>query len=257
MNSQIQKIPFVATAPAPSVAELLEKKSFCDGVGTLNYRIYTPQNMSADKKYPLILFFHGAGERGDDNERQLINGIGQFFADPLSPVYDCIVIAPQCPADDYWVSVPAWQLPKYSTDAIPESKPLCLVRKLIEESKSNLPIDADRIYATGLSMGAYATWDLLIRHSDLFAAAIPVCGGGDYDHADRITDVPIQTFHGDCDPIVLPSNTEQLVNTLLALGSKKIACTYYIGGNHNVWETAFATKGLFDWLLSHRRSDRP
>ena len=105
-------------------------------------------------------------------------------------------------------------------------------------------------------MGAYATWDLLVRHTDLFAAAIPVCGGADYRHASRLKSVPIFTFHGDMDDVVPPNGTEKMVNTLIGLGAKKLHCIYYVGGSHGIWENAFSTEGLFDWLLSHRRSDR-
>lgn len=255
MKLEIKSIPFVATERAPIPEGLFEKKTFCDGEGTLPYRIYTPKEMSEGKKYPLILFFHGAGERGSDNEKQLINAIGQFFADPASPVYDCIVIAPQCPEDSKWVLLPGWVDTQYSTDELPESPTLALAVKLIEEMKRTLPIDPDRVYSTGLSMGAYATWDLLVRHKGLLAAALPVCGGCDYRYAERLKDMPICTFHGLQDPTVPPDGTERMVNALLALGSESIGCTYYIGGMHNVWETAFATEGLLDWLLSHHRTE--
>ncbi len=256
MKNQVQYLPFAPVAAAPSPAHLLQKKTFTDGAETLPYRLYVPADYTADKHYPLILFFHGAGERGEDNELQLKNAIGQFFKDPASPVYNCIVIAPQCPAEEKWVSLPGWVDTQYSTDELPESRPLALACKLIDEITSTYSIDKDRIYSTGLSMGAYATWDLLVRHTDLLAAAIPVCGGSDYRYAERLKDIPIYTFHGDSDPIVPPDGTEKMVNTLLALGNEKLRCIYYVGGGHGIWENAFSTEGLLDWLLSHRRSDR-
>ncbi len=256
MKANIVKIPFLRTPPAPSVSPLFEKKSFCDGDFTLLYGIYLPKDYSKKKKYPLILFFHGAGERGNDNELQFKNAIGQFFKASNASIYDCIVIAPQCPADQKWVNVPSWTDTTYSTDTLAESRPLAAAVKLIAHLKSTLSIDDDRIYSTGISMGAYATWDLLVRHTDLFAAAIPVCGGADYRYASRLVNVPIFTFHGDSDSVVPPNGTKTMVDKLERLGAKSLTCIYYIGGDHGIWENAFSTEGLFDWLLSHRKSDR-
>ena len=253
---QIKRVPFVRTPAAPSVAHLMEKHLYCGAEGTLPYRLYLPADYTSSKKYPLILFFHGAGERGEDNELQLKIAIGQFFKDPASPVYGCIVAAPQCPEGEQWVSVPAWTATRYSTEEIPQSRPLSLACGLLDELLRTYSVDEDRIYPTGISMGAYATWDLLVRHTDRFAAAIPVCGGADYRHADRLVDVPIRTFHGLVDSVVPPDGTEQMVNTLLSLGAQKIHCTLYEGGDHGIWETAFSTEGLFAWLLSKRLSDR-
>jgi len=256
MENNIMKVPFVPVPAAPSALSLFRAEHFCDGENTLPYRIYVPTSYSADKAYPLVLFFHGAGERGIDNEAQFKNAINQFFKSTDSPLYDCIVVAPQCPEDQKWVLVPAWTDTSYSTDEIPESWPLAAAVKLITRLKETYSIDPDRVYSTGLSMGAFATWDLLVRHTDLFAAAIPVCGGVDYRYAERLRDMPIFTFHGDEDPVVYPTGTERMVNTLTDLGAEKIRCIYYVGGGHGIWENAFSTEGLFDWLLSHRRTDR-
>ena len=256
MESCIAKIPFVKADAAPSPSSLFEKKSFCVGDFTLNYGIYLPRGYSEEKKYPLILFFHGAGERGSDNEAQFKIAINQFFKNPASPVYECIVVCPQCPTEYKWVNVPEWTDTSYSTDEIPESRPLAAVVNLISHLQETLAVDPDRIYSTGLSMGAYATWDLLVRHTELFAAAIPVCGGADYRYASRLADLPIFTFHGDIDDVVPPNGTEAMVNELIRLGSQKINCIYYVGGNHGIWENAFSTEGIFDWLLSQRKSDR-
>lgn len=256
MDAMITRTPFEATLPAPNVSPLFEKKSFCDGDFTLNYGIYLPDDYSNEKKYPLILFFHGAGERGNDNEAQFKIAVSQFFKDPLSPVRECIVICPQCPAEYKWVNVSEWTEVSYSTDEIPESRPLAAAVKLIAHLKDTLCIDDDRIYSTGLSMGGFATWDLLVRHTELLAAAIPVCGGADCHYASRLTDVPIFTFHGDSDTVVPLAGTEKMMEELVRLGSKKAKYICYVGGNHGIWETAFSTEGLFDWLLSQRKSDR-
>ena len=256
MSVNVSKIPFSPVKYVPANLALFKKQSFFDGDLTLPYQIYVPENYTTEKKYPLILFFHGVGERGSDNEAQIKNGVGQFFKDPDSPVYDCIVVAPQCPVEYKWVELPTWIPTQYSSEEIPESKPLAAAVKLIEELTRTMSIDTDRIYSTGLSMGAYGTWDLLVRHTDLFAAAIPVCGGVDTRYAERLVDMPIFTFHGDSDKTVTPDGTEEMVHRLAQLDAKDVHCIFYVGGGHGIWENAFSTEGLFDWLLSHRRSDR-
>ncbi len=226
---------------------------------TLNlpYRLYVPKDYTPTQQYPLILFLHGSGERGNDNCAQLKHAIGQMFADPSSPVYQCIVVAPQCPADSKWVEVADWtQQTQYSTDEISESAPLRAVVSLLEQLKTEYSVDADRIYASGLSMGGYGTWDLLVRHTDLFAAGIPVCGGADYRYAERLKNVPIYTFHGLKDPTVPYIGTERMVQAIRAAGGTQITYIPYPDGDHAIWETAFATDGLFDWLLAQKRSAR-
>lgn len=246
------------TTPADSVAltELMEARLYETDALTLPYRLYVPDDYSATKEYPLILFLHGAGERGNDNALQLKNAIGQMFADPNSPVYRCIVVAPQCPADSKWVEVADWTQTQYSTDAIAESAPLRAVVALLEQLKTEYSVDADRVYASGLSMGGYGTWDLLVRHTDLFAAGIPVCGGADYRKAERLKNVPIYTFHGLKDPTVPYNGTERMVQAIRAAGGDRITYITYPEGEHGIWETAFATEGLYEWLLSQRLSDR-
>ncbi|MBQ7335070.1 MAG: prolyl oligopeptidase family serine peptidase [Clostridia bacterium] len=235
---------------------LMIEKSYSGEYGSMPYRLYLPADYSAEKSYPLILFLHGAGERGNDNTAQLKNAIGQMFADPASPVYQCIVVAPQCPQDQKWVNVEAWTDCQYSIDEIPESDALKTVRGILSEVQTEYGVDLDRVYATGLSMGGYGTWDLLVRHGELFAAAIPVCGGCDTSKAALLTDIPIYTFHGLKDPTVPCTGTEAMVDAIRSLGGTKITYVPYPEMEHNVWETAFATEGLYDWLLAQKRSDR-
>ena len=220
------------------------------------YRIYVPADYTREKTYPLILFLHGAGERGNDNVSQLKHAVKQMFARRSSPVYQCIVVAPQCPANEKWVNVTQWTDGFYSTDEIEESDNLKMVLGILEEIKRKYSIDCDRVYTTGLSMGGYGSWDLITRHSELFAAAIPVCGGCDVSKAERLKNFPIHTFHGLQDPTVPPNATEAMVNALQDLGSRKIIYTPYPEGGHAIWEEAFATKGLFEWLVYQRISSR-
>ena len=141
---------------------------------TLKYR-QLMSDFDQRSKYPLVIFLHGSGERGDDNEAQLKWGVKNFASSKVMSLHQPIVIAPQCPKDATWGNY------DYSTMKLksPPTRPMELLIELIEDAISNLPVDTNRIYITGLSMGGFGTFDALSRHPDLFAAAVPVCGGGD------------------------------------------------------------------------------
>ncbi len=220
---------------------------------TIGYRLYVPANYDNLKKYPFVLFLHGAGERGNDNESQLKLGIKNAFENENCPIYDCIVLAPQCPSEYKWVEVEKWTDCIYSTDNIPESKPLCAVRELMENIFGEYSVDANRVYVTGLSMGGYGTWDLLVRHTDMFAAAIPICGGCDVDKAEQLADMPIKTFHGELDDVVLPNGTKAMYERLCSLGNKDVSLKIYPELAHGIWGYVYETDGLFEWLLSHEK----
>ena len=130
------------------------------------------------------------------------------------------------------------------------------VVELIDVLKSEYSVDSDRVYATGISMGGYGTWDLLARHSELFAAAIPVCGGVDVSLASIFKDIPIYTFHGLKDTTVPPTGTLNVYNAIKNLGGNKIKLITYDNGSHSIWDTAYGTSGLIEWLLTHKLSDR-
>lgn len=249
-------LPTTVSAAHPALTSIFEARIYDDGEYVLPYRIYVPDDYDSNKSYPLLMFFHGAGERGNDNAAQLKIGLGQMFNDSNSPIYQCIVVAPQCPANRQWVNVPAWTETQYSTDAIDESRELKTALRIMEKIKDEYTVDDDRVYVSGISMGGYATWDLLVRHTDLFAAAIPVCGGADYRYAERLVDVPIYTFHGLRDNTVPFHGTERMVNDIREAGGEKITYVTYPDMEHAIWETAYATEELSAWLLSHRLSDR-
>lgn len=222
----------------------------------LPYRLYIPTTYDPQKSYPLILFLHGAGERGNDNAAQLKNGILIPFSDPDSPIHECIVVAPQCPTEYKWVEVSSWKNCRYSTEDIDESLPLAAAYELLTVIKTDYSVDANCIYATGISMGGYGTWDLLARHGDTFAAVIPVCGGVDISHANAFKNIPIYTFHGLKDTTVPPDGTLSVVDLIRILGGDKITLVTYPEGTHIIWDTAYGTEGLMEWLLSHKLSDR-
>ena len=192
-----------AIEASPEALAAFEAKTYVnDDNDTLLYRMLEPQNKCFLKKYPLAVFLHGAGERGQDNERQLIWGAGTFIKEENRKDYPCFVIAPQCPEEKRWVDV-NWDLMKHVMPEKP-SENMALVMELIDQVIDKYPINKRRIYVTGLSMGGYGTWDLISRWPDKFAAAAPICGGGDENQASKLINMPIWVFHGSDDRTVPP-----------------------------------------------------
>lgn len=226
------------------------------GHDTMPYRLFVPLDYDADKKYPLLLFLHGAGERGDDNTAQLTKSVfDTWLSDSTAPLAQAIVIFPQCPNDRQWVDTP-WEKGSYSVDEVEESRQMEMVLDILYDIIDEYSVDEDRVYVSGLSMGGFGTWDLLMRHSDIFAAAIPFCGGADPSRAELLADIPIWTFHGDADGDVPVAGTREIYNAIIAAGGEKIEYTEYEGYGHNVWSTGAAEPGIIEWLLSQRLSDR-
>jgi predicted peptidase len=162
--------------------EQFSSETFDAGNGTLLYRQLTPTKMEPGKRYPLVIFLHGAGERGADNEKQLKHVVGIFAQAKNLEQFPCFVIAPQCPDGKRWCEVDWGDPNPHKTPAQP-SEPMDKLLKLIDQMRQQPNIDQARLYVMGLSMGGFGTWDLITRRPCMFAAAIPVCGGGDVDAA--------------------------------------------------------------------------
>ncbi len=185
-----------------------------------------------DKKLPLILQLHGAGERGaggEDLKKVEVHGFPNMVK---NGEYECIFIFPQCPCDSFWA-------------ARVES-----ILQFIDQLKEAYPVDGDRVYLTGLSMGGYGTWYTAMAKPDLFAAIAPVCGGGMAWNA-GVLNMPIRTFHGAEDNVVNPRNTDEMVEKLQSLG-KDVTYSRVDGVGHNVWVNAY-NEDLYRWLLSKKR----
>lgn len=185
-----------------------------------------------DKKLPLILQLHGAGERGaggEDLKKVEVHGFPNMVK---NGEYECIFIFPQCPCDSFWA-------------ARVES-----ILQFIDQLKEAYPVDEDRVYLTGLSMGGYGTWYTAMAKPDLFAAIAPVCGGGMAWNA-GVLNMPIRTFHGAEDNVVNPRNTDEMVEKLQSLG-KDVTYSRVDGVGHNVWVNAY-NEDLYRWLLSKKR----
>jgi predicted peptidase len=229
----------------------LDKRTFTDGKGkTLRYRLLKPDDYDAKKPYPLVLFLHGAGERGDDNDKQLIHGVPEFAKEANRKQYPCFLIAPQCPANARWVEVD-WSADAHKQPA-EMSEPLRLSLEAIAALQKEFSIDPKRIYITGLSMGGFGAWDALARKPDLFAAAAPICGGGDEATAKLIAKLPIWAFHGAKDGAVKPSRSRHMIEAIKkAGGSPKY--TEYEKEGHASWVPAYRDPELYQWLFAQQR----
>jgi predicted peptidase len=214
------------------------------------YRLLSPAVVEKGRKYPLILFLHGAGERGSRNERQLIHGSKGILQYAKTYGRNFFFLAPQCPEKQRWVEVD-WKL---SSHRMPEkpSKPMKHVMELMNQIMREHPVDRARIYVCGLSMGGFGTWDLLMRQPELFAAAMPICGGGDVNGVSLIRHIPIWAFHGALDQTVSPERTRKMVRALQAVGGL-ITYTEYPEAHHNSWTRTFQNPDVWDWLFAHRK----
>lgn len=230
-----------------------DKKTFQASNGlNLPYRIFVPEDYSEDYAYPVVLLLHGAGERGTDNEKTLVNVVPNLYMKKSSPFYHAIVIVPQCPENMQWVDTP-WANGNYSVDNVPISKPMTAAVELLDSIIATYSINTDRQYVTGLSMGGFGTWDLLMRFPDRFAAAIPYCGGADPSQAENLAKIPIYTFHDTTDTSVPVSGTQAVVKAIQEAGGTLITYKESTGKGHNVWNTGSQTPGLSTWLFEQRK----
>lgn len=236
-----------------SLTELMDAKTYRSGSTSLPYRIYYPSDYDSgtEKQYPVLLFLHGAGERGNDNAKQVTSNEGLMRQ--MIQRDDCLVIAPQCPDDAQWVNTD-WSLGSYDSESNTASEYLNAAQSLLESLMRGGSIDATRVWVAGISMGGYGTWNLIMNEPDLFAAAIPMCGGGDPDKAAELMDLPIWTFHGDADDVVPVSGTQEMVAAIEAAGGTHILYTEYAGAGHvDCWEYAYAEEKLLPWLYAQQR----
>ncbi|MEL6945803.1 MAG: prolyl oligopeptidase family serine peptidase, partial [Bacteroidota bacterium] len=200
-----------------------EKRNFTSLEGTtLPYRILYPENYDESKSYPLLLFLHGAGERGNDNEAQLKHGAQLFLESENRVKYPAIVVFPQCPKEDYWARVERnrekkeWKYPFFEKP----TNALGAVIELLDQLIRKESVDTDRIYIAGLSMGGMGTFELLSRRPDLFAAATPICGGGNLLMTERYArNTDFWIFHGDEDVVVPVDLSRNMYKRLQNLGA--------------------------------------
>jgi len=237
--------------PAGKATDFLTRSFKSDSTGlTLPYRLYVPPSYTPTKKYPLIIFFHGAGERGTNNMNQLTYSLD--LAGPgVQHQRPAFVVAPQCPDNAQWVDWP-WAMGSYKLANTPKSKPMTAALELIAALQAEYSIDSTRILATGLSMGGFGTWDAIMRSPNLFAGALPICGGADPSSAALLKSMPIWTFHGSADDIIPVTATRMMVDALKAAGGN-IRYTEYPGGGHNVWSQTYSNAQVLGWFIDQHR----
>lgn len=234
------------------VDDLFTWEQYTNGDGTLPYRMYIPSNYSPDKTYPLLVHLHGAGYRGNDNERQLTT-LGILFQLEDVPVDDVIIIVPQCPENEKWVNA-EWSQGSYVLETVGQTKPMKAVVDLINEIQLKYSVDTSRIYASGFSMGGYGVWNLLINNPKLFAAGIAMCGAGDPSKARTLVDIPIWAVHGAKDPTVPVTGSQDMVNAIKDAGGTKINYTELPDNEHDVWTYTYSNPEIINWLLTQKKA---
>jgi predicted peptidase len=213
---------------------------------TLLYRLFVPDVTDLDSPYPLIVFLHGGQGAGTDNVSQISgnNWVGShvWLQGSNQRRHPAFVAAPQLPGLNRWDDVASDELSLYGKLAI----------ELIEELVLSYPIDRERIYLTGQSRGGWGVWDLIAKRPDLFAAAIPICGGGDPESVVAMRSVSIWVFHGADDRQVKVSLSREMVEALRAVGANVKYSEYRFSG-HAIWDQAYEDKGLIDWIFAQRK----
>jgi predicted peptidase len=222
---------------------------------TLVYRLSAPQFPEPGRVYPLILFLHGSGECGTDNQRQITVGLPALMATLVKRPEPVIVVAPQCPNDNWWVKHLAFEA-SYAMPKEPAAS-LGLALELCRQLAATRQADTNRLYITGLSLGGFGTWDAIQREPDLFAAALPICGGGDIRRVQGLKRLPIWNFHGTADKNVALACSRRMVEVLKRSGNRKVRYTEYEGAAHNVWDQTYANAEVIDWLLQQKRAEKP
>lgn len=199
-----------------------------------DYLLYLPADYGKDKdrKWPLLLFLHGAGERGSDVQRVKIHG-------PLKEAekgrsFEFIIVAPQCPENDWW------------------DRKLDTLSALLDDVEERYSVDKSRVYCTGLSMGGFGTWAMAIEYPKRFAAVAPICGGGTRFAACLMKDVPVWVFHGAKDPVVPIARSQEMVDALKECGAPEVKFTIYPEAGHDSWTQTYENPEFYDWLLAHQ-----
>ncbi|HAB18320.1 MAG TPA: prolyl oligopeptidase family serine peptidase [Verrucomicrobiota bacterium] len=233
-------LPHIASAQAIPGSQTARKYvAVVTRTNRLDYLLYLPQNYGTDssQRWPLVLFLHGAGERGSDLQKVAIHGPPKLIN--AGKQFPFILVSPQCPEGQVW------------DDGA--------LIGLLDELQSQLSVDPKRIYVTGLSMGGYGTWALAQKYPQRFAAVAPVCGGGERIRAllptqkEALKTLGVWAFHGGKDNVVPPSESERMIEALQQAGVTDLQLTVYPEAGHDSWTEAYNNPKLYEWLLQHQR----
>lgn len=248
--------PLPATLPVQPVGhyeQATRAEIYTDDNGTvLPYRLYAPPRFDPTQKYPLVLSLHGAGERGNDNRKQLAQYTAGWICDEVQVKHPCFILIPQCPTGLKWVETPFRQV-SYAFDVAPISDHFRAAKRLLDEIVAEHPIDRDRLYVMGCSMGGYATWNLIMRYPGLFAAAVPICGAGDPSKAAELVSLPIWALHGAEDDVVPPRGSTDMIDAITKAGGTKAKITLYPGVKHESYNMAWKETELVEWVFAQRK----
>ncbi|MCX7744290.1 MAG: prolyl oligopeptidase family serine peptidase [Flavobacteriales bacterium] len=233
--------------------KLPEKRWFVSGQDTLPYLLHTPSGTS--EKYPLVIWLHGKGERGKNNQSQFQNGV-EILLDSmlLNTAYQGYLLIPQCGLHSTWSYYDKNQLRiKMAVDAPPVQHTLMA---LINDLLKNEKIDRQRIYLFGISMGGFGVWDIAMRYPEIFAAIVPICGGADPTKASLLKQMPVWAFHGEKDQVVSFRFTLEIMHELESLQCKQLDSRFSLlkGVGHNAWDFAMKEPGLLTWVFSKKRN---
>jgi predicted peptidase len=239
---------------------LFEKHWLFQGGDTLPYRVLLPENFDSSKKYPLVIFLHGRGESGSDNETQLVHGAKLFLRDSIRRSFPAIVIFPQCARNSYWSNVQMitkgsknGKRSFYFREGGEATASMKLLLGLVENLFVQYAIKKEQVYVMGLSMGGMGTFELVRRSPGVFAAAVPICGGANIRTAPLLSKTRWWVFHGDADDVVPVIHSTKMIAAMRAAGVNTKA-TIYPGVNHNSWDKAFDEPGLLRWLFAQRKN---
>jgi predicted peptidase len=239
-------LPHLTATAAEKRVFLAKTYQNADGE-TMPYRLFVPASYDKKKKYPLVLWLHGGAGRGRDNSRQISEGnqIGSHvWTEPRNQMkHPCFVLAPQCPPNEVWATVATAE----------PTKQMQLVLELLKDLQKEFSIDPQRLYVAGQSMGGFGTWSVITQHPGLFAAAIPICGGGDVSKASRLIETPIWAFHGEKDEAVSVSRSRQMIETIKQAGGKP-RYTECKDAGHVIWEKVFSEPELLSWTFAQKRA---
>jgi predicted peptidase len=231
--------------------------SYIDGKDSISYRILFPENFDSSKKYPIVFFLHGSGERGSDNQKQLIHGGDLFLRSDLRKQFQAIVVFPQCPQNSWWSNVVIKEggTGKNRFDFQKRGKPTTAMHALlgmIDDLLDRPYVEKKQVYVGGLSMGGMGTFELLRRKPKTFAAAFTICGGDNIANVKKYKNVPLWIFHGGKDDVVSFELSKNVADHLKIIG-KEVKYTLYPDDHHNSWDSAFAEPQLLPWLFSHKK----
>jgi predicted peptidase len=211
------------------------------------YRLYVPRNYDPEQRYPLVLWLHGSKGRGKDNTRQLRGAnawaTAAFASGGNQAQFPAFIVAPQCPLKRTWDRTGGLEL----------SKEQHLVVEILVQLQKEYSIDPQRIYIAGESMGGFGTWSLAIKRPDLFAAAVPLCGGGNPQFIDRLVGLPLWAFHGAADRTVSVRRSREMIAALRTAGGDP-RYSEYPRVRHDVWKKAFTDPELLPWLFAQKKS---